>query len=59
MCCIVAQQNTYLSRCTLCPIQRRPFLGFAEIRVVWVTAPKLFTWIKCAELKHRKQEITS
>lgn len=55
----LAQQKTYLPRCTLCPIQRRPFLGFAEVRVVRVTAPKLFTWIKGAELKHtsRKSQV--
>lgn len=54
-----AQREAYLPRGTLCPVQRRPFLGFAEVRVVRVAAPKLFTWIKRAKLKHRRQEITS
>lgn len=51
-----SKKNTYFSRCTLCPIERRPFLGFAEVRVVRMTAPKLFTWVECAKLKPQKEE---
>lgn len=48
--------TAYFSRSTLCPIERWTLLGFAEVRVVWVTAPELFTWVKCTKLKHRKEE---
>lgn len=44
-------KETYLSGSALRPVERRSLLGFAEIRVVRVTAPQLLTWIKCAKLE--------
>lgn len=38
------------SRSTLGPVEGGALLGFAEVRVVRVTAPQLLTWVECAKL---------
>lgn len=48
--------GTYFSRSALGPVQRRPLLGFAEVRVVRVTAPQLFARVKGSKLKPDKEE---
>ena len=52
------QQSTvhvfYLPRRALSAVQWGSLFGFAEVRVVWVTAPQLLARIKCAELRREK-----
>lgn len=48
--------GTYFSRSALGPVQRRPLLGFAEVRVVRVTAPQLFARVKGSKLKPDTEE---
>lgn len=43
--------HQYLSIPTHGAINRRPFLGLAEERIVWVAAPQLLTWVKRAILQ--------
>lgn len=47
--------SSHLSWCTHGPVQRRPFLCFAEIGVLRVATPQLLAGIKCTELEHRKK----
>lgn len=44
----------YLPRCTVRPVYRWTFFGFAEILVVRVAAPQLLTRVICSKLR-RKQ----
>lgn len=48
--------GTYFARGAFRSIQGGALLGFAEVRVVRVTTPQLFTWVKCAKLKQVKEE---
>lgn len=47
--------RSHLSWCTHGPVQRRPFLCFAEVGVLRVATPQLLTGIKRTKLKHKKK----
>lgn len=49
-------RRAYLSRSTLRPVERRALLRLAEVRVVWVAAPQLFTRVERTELEHRSKD---
>lgn len=48
--------RSHLSWCTHGPVQRRPFLCFAEVGVLGVATPQLLAGIKRTELKHKKNQ---
>lgn len=48
--------RSHLSWCTHGPVQRRPFLCFAEVGVLGVATPQLLAGIKSTELKHKKDQ---
>lgn len=49
--------RSHLSWCTHGPVQRRPFLCFAEVGVLRVATPQLLTGIKRTKLKHKKNRV--
>jgi len=53
----IGSTHSHLSWCTHGPVQRRPFLCFAEVGVLGVATPQLLAWVKCAELKHKKKKL--
>lgn len=57
--CITCNRATHFPRSTLGPVQWRPLLGFAEVRVVRVTAPQLLARVERTKLKEQeKMEVT-
>ena len=52
------QERRYLARGTLCPVQRGPLLGLAEVRVVRMAAPQLFAGLEGLELRGKGTGVT-